>query len=298
LIDDSMNPSTDEQLQRVLNELGIEEGALIARGGEATVYRYDRDHIARISHSGTGPEEAALRTGLLMELAPSAGGLSFLVPSVKRSLLIQERAITIEPWIPGETLEQAMGKALPQERQCLAVNVLEAASELGKLAFYRTEYRDLFWDPPTSASSWRQYLERRARRSLERAGEDFARVDPVALAAPFELHPDRGFLHYDCHPQNILVQGGRVTGILDFGGMCMCGDPRFDPLSVAIYMGAGAHSDDSNGVRETCREWLGDRDLLQWLRPTEAIVAAIWSFAQDDPGVAKWTRRVLLGESA
>jgi Ser/Thr protein kinase RdoA (MazF antagonist) len=173
---------------------------------------------------------------------------------------------------------------------------LVTRDELRRLSLERAEYCDLYWDPPTSSATWTGYLTSRARRSLEQAGGDFATIDPAALAEPFDQEPERGFLHFDCYPHNILVEGLRVSAIIDFGGMCMSGDPRFDPLTAAIYLGAGARSEDRLGVRQTCREWLNGANLLHWLDGAEQLVAAIWSFAQDDPIVAKWSRRVLLGQ--
>lgn len=286
----------DKQLELVLEELGIGAEALIARGGEATVYRYDPQHIARVSHAGANLEYISLREDVLRELTRSAEPLSFAIPSVREKLVVQQRAVTIEPYLNGQTLHSAMADASPDRRQQLSIAALEAAHELRCLSLQRREYCDLYWDSPTRAPTWTHYLELRARRSLELAGEDFSGVDPAALAEPFDREPEQGFLHFDCCPHNILVEGTRVTAIVDFGGMCMSGDPRFDPLTAAIYLGAGSRSEDSLGVRESCREWLASVELLPWLDDAEQLVAAIWSFAQDDPAVAKWSRRVLLGQ--
>lgn len=286
----------DEELAGVLDELGIEATALIARGGEAAVYRYGRDRIARISHRRAGPHYVAQRGRVLEELAGSADRLSFAIPRVLQTLVVKDRVVTVEPWIAGQTLESALAEAGAERRQRLSLAALEGANELRSLSLDRPGYCDLYWEPPTSAPKWTEYLELRARRSLEDAGEEFACIDATALAQPFDAEPERGFLHFDCYPQNILVEGDRVVGVVDFGGMCMCGDPRFDPLTAAIYPGAGIRSEDRLGVRESCREWLSIAGLLPWLDAAELVVAAIWSFAQDDPVVEKWSRRVLLNK--
>src|SRR6516165_7996480 len=62
--------------------------------------------------------------------------------------------------------------------------------------------------------------------------------EPAATAAGLDLPAAAGavagppvWLHGDLHPANILVRGGRVTGIIDFGDIT-AGDPAAD-LSVA-----------------------------------------------------------------
>lgn len=43
-------------------------------------------------------------------------------------------------------------------------------------------------------------------------------------------------MHLDLYAGNVLVEGSRVTALLDFGGVPVFGDPDFDALTVAVYL--------------------------------------------------------------
>jgi hypothetical protein len=85
--------SDDKQLALVLEELGLGASAFIARGGEATVYRYDSDHVARISHAWASSAYTSRREGVLGEVAKSAEGLRFAIPSVREKLFVEGRVV-------------------------------------------------------------------------------------------------------------------------------------------------------------------------------------------------------------
>ena len=47
--------------------------------------------------------------------------------------------------------------------------------------------------------------------------------------------PERVLVHGDFYPQNVMVDdGGRVTGVIDFGGNTLLGDQRMDVASAVI----------------------------------------------------------------
>jgi aminoglycoside phosphotransferase (APT) family kinase protein len=118
----------------------------------------------------------------------------------------------------------------------------------------------------------------------------------TALAAPTWDGPPV-WLHGDLHPANVLVVGGRVSGVIDFGDITS-GDPAID-LSVAWMMlpagchGAFQHAYDAAGGRPS-----GDP---VWARARGwALVLALVFLAHsaDNPrqhAIGKRTMAALLG---
>ena len=59
-----------------------------------------------------------------------------------------------------------------------------------------------------------------------------------AVAAPAWPDPPV-WLHADLHPANVVVQGGMLAGVIDFGDTC-AGDPATDLSTAWILLPAGA----------------------------------------------------------
>ena len=284
----------DPSLLRVLGELGVDPGALLGYGGEACVFAYGDEQIARIYHADTDGTTVEARSLLLGELRPHHGRLSFAIPYVCELRVVAERFVTFEPRLRGQTLARALLDVQGAGRGELLVSTLEASRALGRLPLTRPWFGELCQVTPIRAPSWKEYLRQRARASLAAAGDAFADVDVEALCLPFEEPANPGLVHLDLFAGNVLVDGGSVTAVLDFGGVPVFGDPDFDPLTVAVYlrgeMTDGAHEPD----HMICREWLERAGLAERLDAAERWVAAMWSFAVDDAKVQAWCRRVLL----
>jgi aminoglycoside phosphotransferase (APT) family kinase protein len=284
----------DPSLLRVLRELGVEPAALLGYGGEACVFAYEDEQIARVHHAEADAATVEARTHLLDELRPHHGLLSFAIPHVSELRVIADRFVTFEPRIGGQTLARALRDAHGPVRERLLVSTLEASRALRQLPLTRPWFGELCQVPPLRAHSWKEYLRQRARTSLAAAGAVFASVDVDALCLPFEEPSTPGLVHLDLYVGNVLVDDSRVTGLLDFGGVPVFGDPDFDPLSVAVYL----RGEMTDHARETdhaiCRRWLEQAGLADRLDAAERWVAAMWSFAVDDAKVQSWCRRVLL----
>lgn len=284
----------EPSLLRVLGELGVEPGALLGYGGEACVFAYGDEQIVRIHHAEQGRAAIEARSALLDELRPHHGRLPFAIPHVSELQVIAERFVTFEPRLHGQTLARALREVRGTRRAELLSSTLEASRALRRLPLTRPWFGELCQVPPIRTPSWKDYLRRRARTSLAAAGEAFAGVDVEALCLPFDEPATPGLVHLDLYVGNVLVDGTRVTAVLDFGGVPVFGDPDFDPLTVAVYLRGEMtdHVDESDHT--VCREWLEREALAERLDAAERWIAAMWSFAVDDAKVQSWCRRVLL----
>jgi hypothetical protein len=285
----------EPSLLRVLRELDVDPGALLGYGGEACVFAYGDEQIARIHHADTDPATIEARSLLLDELRPHHGRLSFAMPHVSELRVIAERFVTFEPRLRGQTLARALRRAQGAGRAELLRSTLDASRALGRLPLTRQWFGDLCRVPPIRAQSWTGYLRERARTSLAAAGDAFASVDVEALCRPFQEPRAPGFVHLDLYAGNVLVDDHRVTALLDFGGVPVFGDPDFDPLTVAVYLRGEMTDDTLESDHAVCQRWLEQAGLADRLDAAERWVAAMWSFAIDDTKVHAWCRRVLLG---
>lgn len=284
----------DPSLLRVLRELKVDPGALLGHGGEACVFAYGDEQIVRVHHAEASGAALAARSALLDELRPHHSRLPFAIPHVRELQVIAERFVTFEPRFSGRTLARALREVHGAARAALLVSTLEASRALGRLPLSRPWFGELCQVPPVRAPSWKDYLRRRARVSLARAGDAFAAVDVDALCLPFEEPVNPGFVHLDLFAGNVLVQGSSVSAVLDFGGVPVFGDPDFDPLTVAVYLRGDMTDGADEADHAVCREWLEQAGLAERLDAAERWVAAMWSFAIDDTKVQTWCRRVLL----
>jgi len=125
-------------------------------------------------------------------------------------------------WVPGETLARAWLTAGPRQRSWLLGQLAEMLRGLHEVPF--PACGDLPGGELRPAESWGSYLDARLRRRLGivralpgaplgllDAVERFHRSAGAALAAGAAR-----LVHRDLHFGNILVEGDRITGLLDF----------------------------------------------------------------------------------
>lgn len=93
--------------------------------------------------------------------------------------------------------------------------------------------------------------------------------------------------HGDLIPGNVLVAGGRMTGVLDVGGLGPA-DPSLDLVSAWHLLEAGP--------RRTMREALGCGDL-EWERGRawafQQAMGLVWYYARGNPPMSRMGRRTL-----
>ena len=284
----------DAGLVGALRSFDIAPDALLGHGGEAWVYALDAERIVRVHHAGTVRETVDHRTSLLAELARSVDAVPFRIPGVLETSVVDERIVTIEPRLPGRPLLELLRESKGSARAALLRSYLDAAARIGDLRVERPWYGDLAQSVPIHTGSFREYLRRRAARSLAGAGPDFARLDPDALADALPEAEAPDLVHLDAFPGNMLGDGSAVTAVLDFGVIALVGDRRLDPLAAVAYLAPNITPTANPTDRALAREWLAERGLAELYEPARRWLAAFWSIARDDRRLHEWCREVLL----
>jgi 4-aminobutyrate aminotransferase-like enzyme/Ser/Thr protein kinase RdoA (MazF antagonist) len=239
-------------------------------------------------HPGQEAPDVDLEVAALDALA--AGPAASLVPRVVRAadgehrLPVGDRVARALTWLPGAVWGEA-NPATPQRLRSLGATVAHVDCALAGFDHPHLG-RPLRWNLTTAADQ-RELLphvadpERRAAAGavLDRFAE---RVAPALAALPAQA------VHNDANDLNVLVEGDRVTGLLDFGDLCRA--PRICGLAVAaayaVAAGAAALVEVTAGYHEAAPLQPDELALLPDLVRTRlalSVVMAGWQSASD-PG--------------
>lgn len=165
--------------------------------------------------------------------------------------------------------------------------------------FLRALHRAAPPDAPRSAWRGTPLAERTATLHAHLTHLD-SRLDAPRIRAAWarlvEHPPWNGqslWLHGDLHPDNLLVDDGRVTGVIDFGDLC-CGDPATD-LSVAWLLlpptARGTLRREARGTHDPI-------DDQTWARARGwalALGVTYLANAEDDPGLQALGQATIAG---
>lgn len=218
------------------------------------VWRVDSDegtHALRVLR----PDEHA--TARHEELAMGAArGVGIPVPGVTVTGSWQRRPAMLLSWCSGRTVQDE-ARARPWAVHHLGVICGRLQAELNRIT-----------PPPALASvDWKTRL----------GGLDDAlrsRLETVETAVP-------RLLHLDFHPQNVVIQGDTVTGILDWTNAC-AGDPRADlarswSLLVAYPRAGGVRASVAGIVnRLLAAGWLGGYESASGAQ-SDMLLFRIWA---------------------
>jgi hydroxylysine kinase len=271
---DRVPPDAAEQIAR--RHYGVSGTAQRLAAEHADAFRIDAADgsvrllkIAARAADGASPPGPGLETAVLLQLAATAPGLPVqrVIPALdgQPEVILGPRLARMTSWLDGPLLGRGpaadVGPAATALRRDIGGTLARLnlalrgfrhpqASRTHRWDLQRlTELRPLLADLPDSAAD--------ARLRADLAG-CLDRFD--AVAAPRLARTPVQVIHADFHGENLLSDGRRVTGILDFGdalagpvamdvGIAACyqlgGGP--DVLAPALDVVAGYHAADPLG---------------------------------------------------
>jgi len=130
--------------------------------------------------------------------------------------------------LPGEPVEQIAAAHLAPVR---ALNEMQRGAAMEHLAGH-TWLDDMIRTVVEGADGYCEHDAMQRHSDATRAMLD--RLVTIAGAARDARVPIRDVVHYDFSPYNILAEGDRITGVVDWGGV-RAGDASFDLVTLAFY---------------------------------------------------------------
>ncbi|MEO1680078.1 MAG: aminoglycoside phosphotransferase family protein [Pseudomonadota bacterium] len=221
---DPRGPVNREGLRRLGFELGDclggrSHGAWRAtsRNGTPVVLKWDADPAIERRHSALHPSLRALR----------ARGVP--VPDYLYVGAFDGGTLTAQTVLPGRSedthppaaiagivasIDAAHGLPAPPPRA--------AAQGWGALVARTLTHGQPDWAPHEPLRTWGP----RSAAMLDRARAAGAGAEPGR-------YPENGLVHLDLHTDNILIENGHLSGIIDWDGACR-GDPHYDLVQYAF----------------------------------------------------------------
>jgi len=222
-----------------------------------------------------------LHTGDVLDLgAPSAlvdalRARGYPAPATLASGAVDGSAYELQELLPGEPLEQLAPAMLAS---VLAINALQR--DIGAIG--RGPWID---EMVTRILHGRiGYCEHAAM--AEHSDETRAlleRLFRIADGARAVQAPDADVVHFDFSPYNVLTDGDRIAGVVDWNGATN-GDAAFDLVTLATYTYDDAVRDELLGAAAAST----DVDALPLYAAHMVLRQVDWSLRHDDETTVEW----------
>jgi aminoglycoside phosphotransferase (APT) family kinase protein len=246
---------------RTVTELG--------RGADSVAFLVDDEWVARFPMVADARDTLRRELALLPMLAPA---LPVAIPAVEHvARRGDELLFAAYRSLPGEPLTAERFASLDATAQDA---VLAGIAELLR-ALHAFPVADAVRAGVQEELLNGAYHE--AQRALPHAVESvLGRADAARLADAFRRYDrDRrpadspvAVLHADLKPAHVLVDGGALSGVIDWGDVCL-GDPDFDLALIAMFFG--------QDIVERLLEHLHGRDADQVLDKTRFFTTLRWT---------------------
>lgn len=230
-------PGPDEPA--LLERFGIDATALLGAGGESRVFALDADRVLRVFNGRADPAVIDLLDRW------RDVDLGVLVPRVLERGRERVQDWTIDARMPGESLAVWLARPQPEpRRRAMLRDYLDVAARLRALPLPGGGFRALFVpDAVGPGAGLVDLLRERAAHGMAHndrlLATELPDVDARAERLYAELAVREGapaFVHNDYFPGNVMVDGERVTGVLDVSVHALAADPVMDEVAAACFV--------------------------------------------------------------
>lgn len=279
----------------VRDHFGLHADALIGEGSEARVFALEPDLVVRLPNPGSSARALQARRQLL---ATIAGCGVVPLPEVVEHRVIGGRLVVVERRLPGRSALDVLAEP-GTDRAVLVVHHLDVAASIAALPCPTDRFGELWGDGADRADSFETWATGRLDTCLRRAASRWAHLAAQELTEDLlAVLPDPEpttphLVHLDAYLGNMLAQGSRITGLLDFGPATLGGPPHLDPLAAIAYLAPEITPTATAQDRVVARDWAEERGLAQAIGPAERWLAAYWTSAVDDGTLQAWCARIL-----
>lgn len=284
---------TEQPDRAVLRRFGYEDPPLLGRGGEGAVYKIDENRIFKLYHPNCLRSDLDGHVCLINEINKASEGVTFCTPYVHEVVEVGNRIGTIETFYPGDPLTKVIDetKNSDEEKQ-LILGWLDASYEVGSIDIERNAYGDLH-KASESSNIFREYWIKRLEGSLEKRGGLYKSVDLRSIVNSMPEPEKPALVHLDLFAGNLLWYEQRVSAIIDFGSATIMGDVRLNALFSAVFI-LSIPKLDNEVNHKLVHGWLVAHGLNEWYKPSQKMLAALWSFVDDNDALDRWCKSILL----
>lgn len=225
---------------------------LVANGWDNAIFRLGDELCVRLPRRKAS---AALLANEQQWLPLLAARLPLPIPSpvrIGRPAANYPWNWSVLPWLPGVTADQAY---LLGEEGIVLARFLKALHRPAPPAAPLNPYRGVPLKERAAAVEERM---ERLERTTPLVGDPIRSIWKEALAAKSDA--DDTWIHGDLHARNVLVQGHRLSAIIDWGDLCK-GDRATDLAAIWMWLPNGASRamamNEYGGSRATWRRARG-----------------------------------------
>lgn len=227
----------------ILRRFSLSADSKLGEGDEAEVYALGADRVVKLFKPTVDPLGLDRRLAFYASL--DASTVPFAVP---RIIELNEEGgcrYTIEVRIPGRSLIDTLPHLDEARRSYAIMAYADAATEIGRIGCPRPGFGDMVSVPPLVAPSWSEFIVARAKADLNQnrgrinlaIDQPERAIDRLEQLSSGRLDVEPGLVLGDYHPANVMVDDrGHVTGVVDFSGLTLFGDPRLDMAASVLNL--------------------------------------------------------------